>query len=81
MIVDKDLKKIIMADRQSFANKYKFHCLPKEYFSPCGINISDSMVIIAVWGQSPIAFTIRNKAVIENFRANFEYLWHVNKRD
>lgn len=80
MIVDEDLKKIIMSDRESFVRKYKFHCLPKEYFSPCGINISDSMVIIAVWGQSPIAFTIRNKAVIENFRANFEFLWNTQEK-
>lgn len=80
MIVDEDLKNVIMSDRSSFVKKYEFRCLPKEYFNPCGINISDSMVIIAVWGKSPIAFTIRNKAVIDSFRANFNFLWSKGRK-
>ena len=75
MLVDKDLKEIIMSDRGSFVKKYEFRCLPKEYFNPTCLNISDSMVVMGVWGKNPIAFSIRNPAVVESFRANFNFLW------
>ncbi len=80
IILDKDLKDIISSDRSSFVKKYEFRWLPREYFSPCGINISDSMVIIGVGGKNPIAFTMRNKTVIESFRTNFNFLWSKGRR-
>ncbi len=80
MLVDKDLKEIIMSDRTSFVKKYEFRCLPKEYFNPCCLNISDSMVVMGVWGKNPIAFTIRNPAVVDSFRINFDFLWSKGKK-
>ena len=80
MLVDKDLKEIIMSDRSSFVKKYEFRCLPKEYFNPCCVNISDSMVVIGVWSKNPTAFSIRNPAVVESFRTNFDFLWAKGKK-
>jgi len=80
MIVDRDLREIIRSDRSAFAKKYDFRWLPREYFSPCGINVSDSMVIIGVWGKNPIAFAMRNKAVIDSFRTNFDFLWSKGRK-
>jgi len=80
IVVDEDLKKIITEDRNSFAKRYTFRCLPKEYFSPCCVNISDSMVVLGVWGKNPIAFTIRNHGVIDSFRSNFNFLWDKGKK-
>lgn len=76
IITDQDLKKIITADHSAFVKKYNFRCLPPEYFNPCCFNISDSMVVMGVWDKNPIAFTIRNPAIIESFRANFDFLWN-----
>lgn len=80
IIVDKDLKKIITSDRAAFVKKYEFRCLPREYFTPCSFNVSDSMVVMGVSGKSPIAFTIRNKAVIDSFRTNFKLLWEKGEK-
>lgn len=80
IIVDEDLRKIIVSDRRAFVKRYAFRCLPKEYFSPCCVNISNSMVVLGVWGKNPIAFTIRNQGVIDSFRANFNFLWEKGKK-
>lgn len=80
LIVDEPLKDIIVRDRHGFAKKYEFRCLPSEYFSPSGINLSDSMLVIGVWDKKPIAFTIRNKAIIESFRTNFDFLWSKGRK-
>lgn len=80
LIVNDELKRIILADRKPFVSKYQFRCLPDEYFSPSGINISNSMLVIGVWGKNPIAFTIRNKAVIESFKSNFDFLWSKGRK-
>ncbi|MES2215996.1 MAG: helix-turn-helix domain-containing protein [Patescibacteria group bacterium] len=80
MIIDKELRDIVIADRPTYYKKYDFRTLPSEYFNPCGLSITDSMVVVSVWSKDPIAFTIRNKAVIDNFRANFNVLWSKGKK-
>lgn len=79
MIVDDELKKTIETDRSSFVKKYKFKCLPKEYFNPSCFNVSNSMVVMGVWSKNPVAFTIRNPAIVESFRSNFKFLWKLGK--
>ncbi len=80
MLVDKNLKQIIASDRPGIVRKYQFKCLPKEYFSPCCFNISESMVVMGVFGSNPVAFTMRNPAIIKSFQANFDLLWNLAKK-
>lgn len=80
MIADKDLLEIIRSDRRIFAKKYRFRSLPSGFFTPSCFNVSNSMVVLGVWGKNPFAITIRNKAVIESFKLNFNFLWEMAKK-
>ncbi|MBU3668658.1 MAG: hypothetical protein FGM57_01680 [Candidatus Taylorbacteria bacterium] len=79
MIADDDLMQIIKKDRP-FASKYNMKRLPKEYFNPSCFNVSDTMVVMGVWSaKEPIAFIMRNPAIVESFRNNFKFLWQLAK--
>lgn len=50
--------------------------LPSGYFSPTAVNISKREVLLSVWGEKPIVFSMRNPTIVESFRHNFEFLWN-----
>lgn len=47
--------------------------------SPMSQYIYGDNVALVVWSEDPIAIVIRQKAVAEGFRANFEVLWNMAK--
>lgn len=58
---------------------YLFRYLPPGYFGPSAINISATEVLISVWGEHPIVFSIKNPAVVKAFQKNFDFLWGMAK--
>jgi hypothetical protein len=58
---------------------YKIKYLPSGYFGPCAVNISETEVLLSVWGKSPIVFSIKNPTMIKTFQSNFDFLWSVAK--
>lgn len=58
---------------------YNIRYLPDGYFGPCAVNISEKEVLISIWGESPLVFSIRNPIMIKSFQKNFEFLWSIAK--
>jgi sugar-specific transcriptional regulator TrmB len=74
MLADKE-GEVLMKKKRSAYKKYTLRILPKGYFSPSAINISAREVMISVWGDKPIVFTIKNPVAVASFKKNFEFLW------
>ncbi len=79
MILDADLPDDLIIDRKYF-RFYKKRYLPSGYFSPAAINISAREVMISVWGDKPIVFSIKNPVAVASFRKNFDFLWNLAKK-
>lgn len=75
MLADKEGEKLLRTKRSAY-KKYNFRILPKGYFSPAAINISAREVLISVWGDKPIVFTIKNPVAVASFQKNFDFLWN-----
>ncbi len=58
---------------------YKMKFLPAGYFGPCAVNISATEVLLSVWSEHPIVFSIKNPTVIQSFQKNFDFLWNLAK--
>lgn len=74
MLADQEGEKILKKKRSAYL-KYALRILPKGYFSPSAINISAREVMISVWGDTPIVFTIKNPVAVASFQKNFDFLW------
>lgn len=59
---------------------YDLRYLPSGYFGPCAVNISETEVLLSVWGDNPIVFSIKNPTVIATFQKNFDFLWNMAKK-
>ncbi len=76
MLADQEGENLMRKKRTSYT-KYQLRILPKGYFSPAAINISAREVMISVWGDKPIVFTIKNPVAVASFKKNFEFLWSI----
>jgi sugar-specific transcriptional regulator TrmB len=76
MLLNKSMLDTLKKDRPMF-NSYTKRFLPAEYFNPTAINISAREVMISVWGDKPIVFTIKNPVAVASFKKNFEFLWSI----
>ena len=58
---------------------YVLKYLPAGYFGPCAVNISETEVLLSVWGDKPTVFSIKNPTMVANFQSNFDFLWGIAK--
>jgi predicted DNA-binding transcriptional regulator len=79
MITHKMLGGIIKKDRPD-ASIYDIRYLSKSYTLPYTLNISRKEVMISVWGDNPIVFSIKNPIVVTAFQKNFDYMWGLAKK-
>lgn len=79
MITHKMLKDIIRKDRPD-ASIYDMRYLSNSYTLPYTLNISRKEVMISVWGDDPVVFSIQNPIVVEAFQKNFDYMWSLAKK-
>lgn len=79
MITHKGIEETIKKDRPD-SSIYTIRHLPQKYVLPYTLNISRKEVMMSVWSEKPIVFTIKNPVVIEAFRKNFESMWSIAKK-
>ncbi len=79
MIANKSVAAVIKKDRPDLS-LYTIKYLAPQYTLPYALNISKKEVMISVWGESPIVFTIKNPTVIKAFQSNFDSLWAIAKK-
>lgn len=79
ILLDKKLRPIMEKDR-AHLEIYNIRYLPSEYFSPMATNISHNEVLISVWGNEPVALSIKNPTVIKSFQNNFDLMWNKAKK-
>lgn len=58
---------------------YEYKVLPKELSSPNVIWIYGDYVANVLWLEKPIAFVTKHKALANNYRNYFNYLWKITK--
>ncbi len=78
MLADEEGEKLLKEKRSAY-KKYLLKILPKGYFSPAAINISSREVLISIWGDKPIVFSIKNPVAVASFQKNFDFLWNLAK--
>lgn len=78
MLLERKLEPLLKKDRALY-KQYKLRFLPSGYFSPAAINLSQNEVMISVWEDKPIVFTMNNPIVVASFQKNFEFLWQLAK--
>ncbi|MDB5259257.1 MAG: TrmB family transcriptional regulator [Candidatus Taylorbacteria bacterium] len=79
MIADRGMQKTMKKERID-ASIYDLRYLPSGYFGPCAVDISKTEVLLLVWGDSPIAFSIKNPTIVASFQKNFNFLWEMAKK-
>jgi len=79
MIMGKKLYQIIKKERTNMSI-YKVRHLPSNYVIPYTLNISNREVLLSVWGDKPIVFSIKNPIVVASFKKNFDFLWSMAKK-
>ncbi len=78
LLTEKDLLKVLKRERID-SSIYTLRYLPSGYFGPCAVNISETEVLLSIWGDHPIVFSIKNPTVIATFQKNFDFLWTIAK--
>ncbi len=79
LLTERDMLKILHKDRID-PSIYQLGYLPAGYFGPCAVNISATEVLLSVWGESPIVFSIKNPTMVKTFQKNFDFLWSIAKK-
>ncbi len=70
----------VMKKERLFSRLYDLKHLPSGYFGPYAINISETEVLLSVWGENPIVFSIKNPTIVKSFSKNFEFLWGIARK-
>ncbi len=78
-LAESDMMKLLKKERIN-PSIYDMRHLPSGYFGPCAVNISETEVLLSVWGDSPIVFSIKNPTVVRTFQKNFDFLWEMAKK-
>lgn len=79
LLAEKDMIGLLKKERID-PSIYNLRHLPSGYFGPSAINISGTEVLLSVWGDNPIVFSIKNPTVVKAFQKNFNFLWEMAKR-
>lgn len=79
MITNVSVDNIIQKDRPD-SSIYDIRYLSPRYMLPYALNITSKEVMISVWDDKPVAFTIKNPTVIKGFKKHFEFLWGLAKK-
>lgn len=79
MITNVSVDNIIQKDRPD-SSIYDIRYLSPRYMLPYALNITSKEVMISVWDDKPVAFTITNPTVVKGFRKHFEFLWGKAKK-
>jgi sugar-specific transcriptional regulator TrmB len=77
-LTDRELVPILKKERID-PSIYIVKYLPSGYFGPCAVNISETEVLLSIWGESPIVFSIKNPIIVKSFQKNFDFLWSISK--
>ena len=77
-LVEKEMLNVIKKERID-PSIYILKYLPSGYFGPCAINISETEVLLSVWGENPTVFSIKNPTMVRTFQKNFDFLWSMAK--
>lgn len=77
MLLDKTFRSV-ERDKANMPG-YTIRYLPAGYFTLSALNISEKEVILSVWGEHPLAISIKNPEMIKGFQKNFEFLWNIAK--
>lgn len=78
ILTERDLLPILKKERID-ASIYVIKYLPAGYFGPCAVNISETEVLLSIWSESQIVFSIKNPIMIKTFQKNFDFLWSIAK--
>ncbi len=72
ILLDGNLKKEINPT-QSLKNK-KIYYLPSSNFGPIAYNITNTEVLLSIWGKTPTVVRLRNPIMVESFIKNFDFM-------
>lgn len=78
VLLMRDLVGVLKKERED-PSIYLIRYLPDGYFGPCAVNISETEVLLSIWGESPIVFSIKNPTMVKSFQKNFDFLWSIAK--
>lgn len=78
-LAERDMIELLKKERVH-PSLYDIRHLPSGYFGPSAVNISETEVLLSVWGQHPIVFSIKNPIIVKNFQNNFDFLWGISKK-
>lgn len=80
MLRDKFPSTLLKAGKFS-KSLHEIRYLPAGYFGPTAVNISKKEVLLSIWGESPLVFSIKNPLIVKSFKKNFEFLWELAKKE
>ncbi|MDO8492309.1 MAG: helix-turn-helix domain-containing protein [bacterium] len=72
ILLDKNLKNH-RSPTQILKNK-RIHYLPTPYFGPMAYNITETEVMLSLWGKKPTVVRLRNPIMVRGFISNFDFL-------
>jgi hypothetical protein len=78
MITNQTVQGIIKNERPD-SSIYDIKYLSSRYMLPYTLNISRKEIMISVWGETPVVFSINNPIVITAFQKHFDSLWTIAK--
>jgi sugar-specific transcriptional regulator TrmB len=65
---------------REFSKDKKTFFLPSSYFGPIAYNISQTEVLMSIWGSTPTVLRLRNKIMLQSLTTNFDFLVSHAKR-
>ena len=78
MITNKLIHTLIKKERPD-SSIYDIRYLSSRYMLPYTLNISKKEVMMSVWSDVPVVFSIKNPVVVRAFQKNFDSLWKSTK--
>ncbi|NQV87968.1 MAG: hypothetical protein HQ402_00235 [Parcubacteria group bacterium] len=79
VLTEKNLLSVFQKDRID-PSIYAIRYLPSGYFGPCAVNLSETELMLSIWGEHPIVFSIKNPIIVKTFQKNFDFLWSMSKK-
>lgn len=88
MMKENNCKSHILRDKKNETNLDKIQMdklhetrfLPTGYFGPSAVNISKKEVLLSIWGEKPVVFSMKNPIIVESYKRNFDFLWDLAKK-
>jgi sugar-specific transcriptional regulator TrmB len=77
LILDNRENKFYKPRKEEKISNIRF--MGRGFNSPAAIDIYRDTVCILMWGDTPYAFTIKNKSIADGFKTYFDFLWNMAK--